>query len=156
MPKYPHRGRPAHPPPLERFNQPVILMVTVALRIPHPYHCLDNAAFHRVLLSSWQQSPDWLPGLYVIMPDHLHFFCVRGAAGIVSVSRWCQKWKSLVTMTMDGVGWRWLAGCWDTQMRSADHYLEKKSYARMNPVRKGLVTRCEEWGYQGELRAIAW
>ena len=43
----PHRLHPVHPPPLERFNQPIILMVTT-----HPVHCLDQPELHCALLAS--------------------------------------------------------------------------------------------------------
>lgn len=41
-------------------------------------------------------------------------------------------------------------------MRNYDHYAEKASYVRMNPVRKGLVETPEEWAFQGELKTIQW
>ena len=156
MCEYPQRHRPAHPSPVERFNQPVVLMVTVSLRAPHAYHCLDNDAFHGMILDAWRRAPEWLPGLYVIMPDHLHLFCVPGGLNGMGIAMWCRKWKGLTTMMMGGSAWRWEAGCWDTQMRSAAHYDEKLSYVRMNPVRKNLVDRCGDWRYQGLLRPIEW
>ncbi len=52
--------------------------------------------------------------------------------------------------------WRWQPDCWDTQLRSAAHYREKWEYVRLNPVRKGLVARPEDWPWQGELNVLRW
>ncbi|MBU0677427.1 MAG: hypothetical protein KJ626_04855 [Verrucomicrobia bacterium] len=52
--------------------------------------------------------------------------------------------------------WRWLSGCWDTQIRDRTHYDEKIAYVRMNPVRKGLVRDPDEWVYQGTIMPVRW
>jgi len=96
----PNRLHPAHPPPLERFNQPIILMVTISLRGKHPVHCLDQPGLQTALLTSWQSTPEWQVGFYMIMPDHLHFFCMPGLRERTPVATWCRKWKSLVSMAL--------------------------------------------------------
>ena len=48
----------------------------------------------------------------------------------------------------------WQRDFWDTQMRDPDHYNEKLSYVRMNPVRKGLVESAHDWPYQGVVHQI--
>jgi len=45
---------------------------------------------------------------------------------------------------------------WDTQMRDADHYREKLSYMRQNPVRKGLAKQWEAWPHRGVQHLIHW
>ena len=50
----------------------------------------------------------------------------------------------------------WQPDCWDTQMRSYDHYVEKVAYVRQNPVRKGLVPTEDAWPCQGEMSVIEW
>ena len=50
----------------------------------------------------------------------------------------------------------WQRDFWDTQMRAREHYDEKWSYVRMNPVRKGMAGAPEEWLYQGEIHPLAW
>jgi REP element-mobilizing transposase RayT len=50
----------------------------------------------------------------------------------------------------------WQRDFWDTQMRSREHYQEKLSYVRMNPVRKELVVRPEDWPYRGQVFPVAW
>jgi hypothetical protein len=44
----------------------------------------------------------------------------------------------------------------DTQMRDANHYTEKLSYMRQNPVRKELAGHWEEWPHRGVLHVIRW
>jgi putative transposase len=152
----PERGHPAHPAPVARHNQPMVLMVSVALRQPNAYRCLDNATVHAALLTAWRTAQEWLPGLYLIMPDHVHLFCVPGGPEAPSVKAWCKKWKSLTSMALGQHDWRWLPDCWDTQMRDREQYNEKLAYVRMNPVRKGLVAQPEEWPHQGTLNTILW
>ena len=153
---YPIRCHPAHPPPLEHWNQPVVLMVTAGLRKPNGYHCFDNHSFHESVLKAWDRAQEWRIGYYMIMPDHLHFFCVPGRHERVSIGDWSRKWKSFVTTGLARPDWRWLPGCWDTQMRGLDHYVEKLGYVQMNPVRKGLADAPETWKYQGEVARIEW
>lgn len=155
-PEYPKRRHPAHPGPVERWNQPVVLMITVGIRKPNAYHCFDNSDFHGAILDAWHRAPEWRPGYYMIMPDHLHFFCVPGSLGHPNVGDWCRKWKSLVTTKLNRPDWRWLSGCWDTQMRGLDHYGEKRSYVAMNPIRKGLANDPAVWPYRGEVHKIIW
>ncbi len=50
----------------------------------------------------------------------------------------------------------WQRDYWDTQMRSREHYDEKLSYVRLNPVRKALVATPEEWPYQGNIYDVHW
>lgn len=52
--------------------------------------------------------------------------------------------------------WRWQTDCWDTQMRSGEHYREKWEYVRHNPVRAGFVQRPEDWPWQGEPSVLRW
>lgn len=131
-------------------------MVTISLRRAHPAHCLDQPGLYSALLASWQSAPEWQVGFYMIMPDHLHFFCVPGLRKRIAVATWCRKWKSLVSMAAGHPSWRWLPNCWDTQMRSSDQYDDKRAYVHLNPVRKGLVTRPEDWPYQGVVHEIRW
>src|SRR5437588_8439357 len=42
----------------------------------------------------------WLVGRYVVMPDHVHFFCAPNGVDIPSLERWMQYWKTIVTKTI--------------------------------------------------------
>ena len=111
----------------------------------------------------------WRVKSYLIMPDHTHLFCTPGVWPPTSVKRWASYWKGLVSRALKGHGplagiceqglvkeWKWLRDVWDTQMRDARHYTDKKVYVAQNPVRKGLVERVDEWPFQGELGSIQW
>ncbi|MFC1452230.1 transposase [Verrucomicrobiota bacterium] len=54
------------------------------------------------------------------------------------------------------MSWKWQADCWDTQIRSPEHYHEKWEYVRQNPVRKELVEEADDWPWQGELNVLLW
>ena len=50
----------------------------------------------------------------------------------------------------------WQRHFWDTQLRRGENYDEKWEYVVQNPVRAGLVSRAEDWPYQGELNVLRW
>ena len=49
----------------------------------------------------------------------------------------------------------WLVD-WDTRLRRSESYAEKWGYIRENPMRKGLVTKPEDWPYQGMMNILRW
>src|SRR3954468_17508350 len=67
------RQHPVHQPVCERFNEPVIVFVTVCAKNKKPI--LANAEVHQLLRTTWDAADSWLVGRYMIMPDHLHLFC---------------------------------------------------------------------------------
>jgi len=91
-------------------------------------------------------------GRYVIMPDHLHLF-VSGPDDFI-LGRWIGALKQALGKTID---WTknsdpiWQRGFFDHVLRSEESYGQKWNYIRENPVRAGLVTRAEDWPYQGEI-----
>ncbi len=157
----PQRKRPTHVPPVERHNMPIILFVTLTVQ-PRGNH-LASDLFHAVFLEACRDADAWLVGRYVIMPDHVHLFCAPARWPPVGIRRWTQYLKERITKRL-GVaspaknepprGWRWQSDCWDTQVRSGEHYHEKWLYVRDNPVRSGGVDRAEQWAYQGELNVL--
>jgi putative transposase len=52
---------------------PRIVFVTQAVAGRRRLLARDEAA--RAILEAWNGNDYWLVGRYVIMPDHLHFFC---------------------------------------------------------------------------------
>ena len=62
----------AHPPIIERDNEPVIIYLTVCSKDrKRIFAFADSAA---VIVDAWQKASLWLVGRYVIMPDHIHLF----------------------------------------------------------------------------------
>ena len=130
----------------------------------------------KIILDAWENAQNWLVGRYVIMPDHLHFFCTPATYPAPDFHRWMKYWKRLAQQafaargdtrppvashpargdTRPPIAKLWQDGCWDTQMRTGAQYEEKWQYVRNNPVRKGLVSMADDWQYQGVLHDLPW
>lgn len=176
--KLPQRKRPIHPPPVERPNEPIILLVTLTIipRIP----ILNNAVLHDAFLHGCNAADTWSVGYYMIMPDHIHLFASPAKLPRISIKRWTGYLKECITKQLHRTGsqlegeaapsraspsrpapnhhstWRWQPDCWDTQMCSQTHYHDKWEYVRQNPVRQNLVTQPEAWPWQGSLNVLRW
>ena len=165
-----HRKHPAHKIPLDRHNQAIILFVTIAVQ-PRGNH-LANRIFHKAFCSACVEAYKWSIGKYVIMPDHVHFFCAPATDPRINLIRWVRYLKERITKQLGKTPdkkkylqsnnmpstwlWKWQPDCWDTQIRDAKHYHEKWMYVQQNPVRAGLVTTPEEWFFQGEINVLRW
>jgi putative transposase len=96
----------------------------------------------------------WLIGRYVIMPDHVHFFCAEHASGAKQpLSQFMERWKEWTSkgLCRAGLGAApiWQAGFFDHVIRSDESYADKWLYVRENPVRAGLVASWNDWPLQG-------
>jgi REP element-mobilizing transposase RayT len=152
-PLYPKRQRPAHPRPVKKHNQPVILFITLCI---HPrISALANLSFNQVFLDACVDADQWLVGRYLIMPDHIHLFTSPASKESCTIMRWNTYLKERITKKSNP-SWKWQADCWDTQMRTPAHYHEKWNYMRDNPVRAGLVRSPNEWKWQGCLHDLHW
>ncbi len=84
----------------------------------------------------------WYCRLMLLMPDHLH--------GIIAfpiepgIKMTVTHWKRYVAFHY-GVSWQ--RDFFDHRLRSHHEVEEKSSYILMNPVRKGLCERPEEWSW---------
>ncbi len=94
-PQDPGRKSLPHLAPMEFPNQSILQFVScnVARRRP----LLANAETHSLLLSAWEKANHWLVGRYVIMPDHVHFFCAPKLFPITPLKRWMEFWRADVT-----------------------------------------------------------
>jgi len=153
--QFPQRKQPVHMPPVERHNQPIVLFVTLAIR-PRIF-ALANMAFHEAFLAASVEANAWRVSSCVIMPDHIHLFCTPHKWPPIGIKPWSQFLKRRISHHLGPhPSWQWLPGCWDTQMRDYAHYVEKRSYVRMNPVRAGLVATPEDWLWKDEFAPIVW
>ena len=94
----------------------------------------------------------WAIGRYVIMPDHIHFFCSsleETTRMSLFIGRW-KEWtcKSIRKRTSMG-DFRWQKAFFDHLLRNHESRSEKWDYIRSNPVRAGLVKVAEDWPFQG-------
>jgi putative transposase len=153
-PDFPQRSHPAHPPPISKHNCPVIIFLTVCLSPKNPL--LANQQAHSALYDAWREADKWVVGYYMIMPDHIHLFCSPADNQNTGLKKWVSFWKYLVSKNYHPVSGKWQNDCWDTQMRSTDHWLQKAEYIRNNPVRRGLTKNSENWPYQGVMAELFW
>jgi hypothetical protein len=67
-------------------------------------------------------------------------------------------WKRLATRAIreELPEFQWQRDFWDTQLRRGESYSQKWEYVRENPFRHGLVSRAEDWPYQGEVHRLEW
>src|SRR5258708_7122331 len=128
-----YRRHPIHLPPSERHNRSIIIFVTACTA--RRRKILASPVAHETIVGSWHLATKWLVGRYVIMPDHVHFFCAPNGLEAPSLETWMRYWKSLVTKCLKTEGESlWQRHHWDRQLRSGESYDNKWEYVRNNPV----------------------
>jgi putative transposase len=87
---------------------------------------------------------------YCLMPDHFHALIGLGESK-KSLSEICGAFKSLSTRAFwqRYEGRLWQRQFFDHIIRNEKDFLETIEYIKMNPVRKQLVERIEQWPYTG-------
>jgi putative transposase len=140
-----------------------IYFVTTCTRHRKPVLARENVA--KVLIDEWRAAHDrhgWCVGRYIIMPDHVHFFC-RPELNAKPLPQFVGFWKSYTSRKMRALGrprsapaatTLWQREFFDHVLRSSESYSEKWNYVRDNPVRAGLVSTAEEWKFAGELETL--
>lgn len=120
-----------------------------------------------ILISEWdaaRKRHGWAVGRYVIMPDHVHFFC-RPELGAKKLSEFIGAWKRWTSRGINALceprsataatGMAlWQREFFDHVLRSGESYGEKWVYVFDNPVRAGLVSTASEWKYAGQLETL--
>ena len=92
------------------------------------------------------------------MPDHIHLFVKLPPEGI-TLPKWLQALKAILGKELLRQGQQkphWQEGFFDHLFRTGNSYSEKWEYVRQNPVRKNLVSKSDDWPYQGEIVTIMW
>jgi len=91
---------------------------------------------------------------WVVMPNHVHTL-IEPLAGS-SLSRIMHAWKSFTAKEANNVlglsGRFWQPEYYDRAIRDERHWRSAVEYIHENPVRAGLVGRCEEWPYSSASR----
>ncbi len=142
------RKHPIHLTPVAAHNRSIIVFVTACTAQRRKILASEEA--HKAIADAWTSATAWLVGRYVIMPDHLHFFCAPNGIDAPSLEVWMRYWKSLVTRKLrEPGGTVWQRQHWDRQLHRGESYGEKWEYVCRNPVRHGLVHDAESWPYQG-------
>jgi putative transposase len=152
----PGRKRLPHLPSLEHSNQTIIQYVSCNVDGRRPL--LANPEIHQLLIEVWCKADHWLVGHYVVMPDHVHFFCAPMCVPITPLKRWMEFWRAEVVRRWPRADDKpiWQKDFFDRQLRSGESYRQKWLYVVENPVKAGLVTRWEDWPYQDEMNVLQW
>jgi putative transposase len=121
---------------------------------------LTNSSVPEILVSEWKSAEKrhgWRIGFYVIMPDHVHFFCSAMSESkdvSVMMNRW-KEWTSKRIMRELGLkNPIWQEGFFDHLLRSDESYQQKWEYFRDNPVRANLIGKIEDWKFWGEINVL--
>jgi putative transposase len=99
----------------------------------------------------------WAIGRYVIMQDHVHFFC-SAELDAKPFPPFMQSWKQWTSKRMRReLNIRaavWQPEYFDHVLRSSESYSQKWDYVRDNPVRAALVNDADHWPWQGEVEDL--
>ncbi|MFH1538909.1 MAG: transposase [bacterium] len=111
------------------------------------------------IISAFEQSKksyQWAVGRYVIMPDHVHFFCQPDGdrTELSEFIRLLKKWTTRRAKEEKIGKYVWQREFFDHLLRSGESYEQKWEYVFYNPVRAGLCKQPEEWPYQGECHEL--
>jgi putative transposase len=116
---------------------------------------LAQASIQHTLNDVWLYTATaWLVSDYLLMPDHLHLFCAPQDLKF-KIEDWITFWKSRLAKSCPEAG-MFQRGGFHHRLRNGDSYSQKWQYVLENPVRTGLVTKPEDWPYQGKVHEIRW
>jgi putative transposase len=114
-----------------------------------------------ILVEEWRLAlprHGWMVGRYVVMPNHVHFFCKATGDSSKSLSGFMQSWKQWTSKRLGrecGLSSPvWQAGFFDHLLRSTESARQKWEYIIENPVRAGLVKHATDWPWQGEIHPL--
>jgi REP element-mobilizing transposase RayT len=82
----------------------------------------------------------WHCRLALLMPDHLH--AIIAFPPLPGMQTTMTNWKKFVAMKLKV---NWQRDFFDHRLRNDQELQEKTSYILMNPVRRGLCVRAEDW-----------
>ncbi len=134
-----------------------IYLVTVCSHGRSPVLATDALAAELAnALREVSRTSRWRVGRYVVMPDHMHFFCCP-APDAARLSDFVRRWKTWTTRRawrLGHSGRLWQAEFFDHLLRDDESYAPKWDYVAHNPVRAGLCQTPEQWAYQGEITPL--
>jgi REP-associated tyrosine transposase len=155
-PMQPGRKQLPHLPSMEFPSQTIIQYVSCNVDGRRPL--LANTEIRQLITEAWRRANHWMVGRYVVMPDHLHFFCAPVKFPTTPLKRWMEFWRADVTRNLpDEISKPiWQKDFFDRQLRSGESYHQKWLYVSENPVKARLVANWQDWPHQGELNVLQW
>ena len=144
---------------LERvwIDRPIYFITTCTLERRRILASNDVAM---LLVQEWSNAHDRYGlaiGRYVIMPDHVHFFC-RAELAAKQLPTFMQKWKQWTSKRIGREiavavigdpgakqsGTVWQGEFFDYVLRSSESYSQKWQYVKEKPVRAELVEKSDD------------
>jgi putative transposase len=118
-------------------------------RIPH-LQGAELVSQHLVLLAEQAQRGSFNVPAYCFMPDHLHLLVsgLKDDSNCLAFMR-TFKQRSGLAFWRSSEGRLWQHKFYDHILRPQDQWESVAYYIWMNPVRKGLCARPEEWPFSG-------
>jgi putative transposase len=117
-----------------------------------------------ILVDEWRNARKrhrWTIGSYVIMAEHVHFFCSAeyDAKALPEFMRESKSWTSrrinpVLPRPATAATTVWQHGFFDHLLCSGESYQEKWDYARNNPLRAGLVKSPHDSPYFGRIESL--
>lgn len=145
---FPKRGKLPHGTPAWVQDE-AIFFITICC-VPRGRNQLCHplvAVTIRETLEFRQTRGDWFVHLWLSMPDHVH--ALISFPGGQNPTKVMAGWKEVVAKK---AAISWQRDYFDHRLRSHESHQEKADYIRQNPVRKGLVSRPDEWEFVWEPR----
>jgi len=109
----------------------------------------------KILSDEWKNAHNrhgWAIGRYVIMPDHVHFFC-SAELDAKTLPIFMQAWKQWTSKRMARElgfsGAVWQEEFFDHVLLSTESYSQKWDYVKQNPVRAGLIANAQRLALAG-------
>jgi hypothetical protein len=133
---------------LESENRPTIVFLNVCTEGRSRW--LADHTIHEALTSIWRSATYWKVGPYILMPDHLHLlpglgFCTQTSTDGFVTGNHSSRTRSKIDPFAGN------RACFHHRLRSSESAEAKRLYMINDPVRAGLVTRSEEWPFQGQI-----
>jgi putative transposase len=136
-----------------QLGRPNWVLLTVTTQRRQPW--LDSAEVHQLIHQTWLEATAWLVSDYLLMPDHLHCFCAPRDPSF-TIEQWIKYWKGEFRRKHGHADWKFQSRGWHHRLRDGESYAHRWLYVQENPIRKGLVTRMEDWPYKGLVHEIRW
>jgi putative transposase len=139
------------------IDDPVYFVTSCTYKRTTNLACEDAAS---ILVKEWRGARarhGWSIGRYVVMPDHLHFFCApnRDAKPLSDFIGFWKEWTSKgLKKPLRLTNMLWQEQFFDHVLRSAESYNQKWEYVRANPVRAGFVKDPDDWPWQGQIERL--
>ena len=129
------------------INNPIFFIMTCT---DDRENILTNASIAKILIKEWKSAKEhhgWYVGRYVIMPNHVHYFCTPRSEA-KDLSQFMKFWKEWTSKKIKKVNHMqsniWQPEFFDHLLRSEESYDQKWEYVFNNPVHAGLVNEANE------------